>query len=323
MRSGAARPRAAWYHVVVELRRPRTFGLAALFAALLGASCANRASSPSASAAQSQAPTKVSVPEADQAPAAEEQPASQAPVADGPGWLGVELAAREPSEAGVAIRDVTPDSPAEQAGLAAGDVLLSIDGELVNRPNDVVRLIQARRAGTRVALAYRRGDSDRLAGALLGARPDMDDLMRKTYVGSPAPALTALSAVQGSVPVSVGSLRGKVVVVEFWASWCVPCRLTAPKLNSWHDRWKAEGLEVLGVTTDPATFASQAAVEFGIRYSVASDESGKTSRAWRALSIPTLFVIDRSGVVREVVVGYSSDRLAEAERLVQRLLRTP
>ena len=80
---------------------------------------------------------------------------------------------------------------------------------------------------------------------------------------------------------------------------------------------------MLGVTTDPPVFAGQAAVEFGIRYPVASDESGKTSRDWRALSIPTLFVIDRSGVVREVVVGYSSDRLAEAERLVEKLVRTP
>ncbi len=322
MRSGAARPRAAWYHVVVELRRPRAITLAALVAALLGAACASRTSSPSASS-DAQAPAKVTVPEPGEAPAAEEEPASQAPVADGPGWLGVELGAREPSEAGVAIRDVTPDSPADRAGLSAGDVLLSIDGEVVNRPNDVVRMISQRRAGTRVALAFRRGGADRLAGAVLGARPNMDELMRKQYVGSPAPAFTALNAVQGSVPLSVASLRGKVVVIEFWASWCLPCRLTAPKLNAWHDRWKAEGLEVLGVTTDPPVFASQAAVEFGIRYPVASDESGKTSRTWRALSIPTLFVVDRSGVVREVVVGYSSDRLADAERLVEKLVRTP
>jgi thiol-disulfide isomerase/thioredoxin len=151
----------------------------------------------------------------------------------------------------------------------------------------------------------------------------MNELMRKTYVGSAAPSLTSLSAVQGSVPASVVALRGKVVVIEFWASWCVPCRLTAPKLNAWHDRWKAQGLEVLGVTTDQVVFASQAAVDFGIHYAVASDESGKTSRAWRALSIPTLFVIDRSGVVRDVVVGYSSDRLAQAEQLVEELVRTP
>jgi thiol-disulfide isomerase/thioredoxin len=239
---------------------------------------------------------------------------------DGPAWLGVELATVPPDQAGVLIRDVTRDSPAERAGLNAGDVILSLDGEAVNRPNEVVRAVSLRRPGTRLAVGFRRGTADRLAAAILGARPDVDAMMQKNYVGSQAPAFGTLTVVQGSVPEKVASLRGKVVVVEFWASWCVPCRMTAPKLNRWHERWGAQGLEVVGVTTDPAVFATQAAVEFGIQYSVASDESGQTSRAYRAMSIPTLFVIDRTGVVREVVVGYSPDRLAQAERLVEELV---
>jgi thiol-disulfide isomerase/thioredoxin len=239
---------------------------------------------------------------------------------DGPAWLGVELATVPPQQAGVLIRDVTPDSPAERAGLSAGDVILSLDGAAVNRPDDVVRAVSSRKPGTRLSVAFRRGTADRLVAAVLDARPDVDALMQKNYVGSPAPAFGDLTVVQGRVPESVSALRGKVVVIEFWASWCVPCRLTAPKLNRWHERWGAQGLEVVGVTTDPAVFATQAAVEFGIRYAVASDESGQTSRTYRAMSIPTLFVIDRDGVVREVVVGYSPDRLAEVERLVERLV---
>ncbi len=275
---------------------------------------------------QAQATTPVATASVAPVPAA---PASAPPeeeataVPSGPGWLGVELAAQPPTEAGVIVRDVTPHSPAQAAGLSAGDVLISIDGEVVSRPGDVVRLIAQRRAGARVALAFRRGEVDRLAAAVLEARPDLDEQMRKTYVGGPAPSFRSLTTVQGSVPADVGALKGKVVVVEFWASWCVPCRLSAPKLNVWHERWKAEGLEVLGVTTDPATFATQAALEFGIHYAIASDESGQTSRAYRALSIPTLFVIDRGGVVRDVVVGYSSDRLAQTEQLVRELVRTP
>jgi thiol-disulfide isomerase/thioredoxin len=322
-RSGAARRRAAWYHGEVLLRRPRGLaGLTALLAVILGPACAKQPGS--SGPTQGEPPkARIEVPEPEAESDPEEGEAAGEPAPDGPGWLGVELAARLPDEPGVALRDVTPDSPAERAGLAAGDVILTIDGEAVTRPGDVVRLIGQRRAGARVALGFRRGETDRLAGVVLAARPDMDELLRKTYVGSPAPSFTGLAAVQGSVAPSVAALRGKVVVIEFWASWCVPCRMTAPKLNGWHDRWRAEGLEVLGVTTDPAVLASQATVEFGIRYPVATDESGKTSRAWRALSIPTLFVIDRTGVVREVVVGYSTQRLAEAERMVEKLVRTP
>jgi thiol-disulfide isomerase/thioredoxin len=240
---------------------------------------------------------------------------------DGPGWLGVELALRKPNEPGVLIRDVTPDSPASRAGIEAGDVLLSIDGEQVTRPTDVVRLVAIHRAGERVALAFRRGEGDRLVGTVLAARPDMAALMSKTFVGSPAPHFGELTAVQGTIPEDIGGWKGKVVVLEFWASWCVPCRMTAPKLNAWHERFKAEGLEVLGITTDPVVFASQAAVEFGIGYSVASDDSQATSRTFRALSIPTLFVIDREGVVRRVVVGYSSDELARTEELIETLIK--
>jgi thiol-disulfide isomerase/thioredoxin len=239
---------------------------------------------------------------------------------DGPAWLGVELATVPPDQPGVLIRDVTRDSPAERAGLSAGDVILSLDGEAVSRPNEVVRAVSLRKPGTRVSVGFRRGTSDRLVAAVLGARPDVDAMMQKNYVGSQAPAFGSLTVVQGRVPENVSALRGKVVVIEFWASWCVPCRMTAPKLNRWHERWGAQGLEVVGVTTDPAVFATQAAVEFGIDYAVASDESGQTSRAYRAMSIPTLFVIDRAGVVREVVVGYSPDRLAQAERLVEQLV---
>ncbi len=285
------------------------------------AACANSPQPAAAATAPVATASVAPVPSASaSAPPAEEQPEQ---AAKGPGWLGVELAAQPPTEAGVMVRDVVPHSPAQAAGLSAGDILISIDGEVVSRPGDVVRLIAQRRAGARVAVAFRRGDADRLAAVVLEARPDLDEQMRKTYVGAPAPSFRSLTTVQGSVPADVSALKGKVVIVEFWASWCVPCRLSAPKLNAWHERWKAEGLEVLGVTTDPATFATQAALEFGIHYSIASDESGQTSRAYRALSIPTLFVIDRSGVVRDVVVGYSSDRLAQTEQLVQELVRTP
>ena len=119
---------------------------------------------------------------------------------------------------------------------------------------------------------------------------------------------------------NTAELRGRVVVMEFWASWCVACRLTVPTLNAWKDRYGAQGLTVLGVTTDTPALAMEASVELGIDYPVLSDDDAETSRAYRAMALPTLFIIDRQGIVRDVMVGYSSARLAEAEATLRRLV---
>ncbi|HYH43050.1 MAG TPA: redoxin domain-containing protein [Burkholderiales bacterium] len=250
------------------------------------------------------------------------QPAEgPAPAAtDEPGWLGVELALPPGDQAGVLVRDVMRDSPAQRAGLQQGDRILRIDAEPVVRPPDVVRIVSAHRAGERVGLVVQRAGADRLLAVLLDARPDQSVLMEREFLGAPAPAWKPLATVRGSVPSTLAELKGRVVVIEFWASWCVACRLSIPTLNAWKDRYGAQGLTVLGVTTDAPGLATEASIELGIDYAVLSDEDGDTSRVYRAMALPTLFVIDRDGNVRDVMVGYSSSRLAKAEAKVRELI---
>lgn len=244
-------------------------------------------------------------------------------LADARPWLGIELEADEPARAGVRVASVVPGSPAERAGLAAGDVLISLDGDRVDAPEDVVRWVGARSVDQEVAVAFERAGTSRLVRAVLEAFPDDEEMMRRRYVGSHAPAFDSLKSVQGILPDSIGALRGKVVVLEFWASWCAVCRFMVPTLNGWHDRFQAQGGVVVGLTTDSVLTASRAARQLDIAYALAADESGRTTQAYRALALPTLFVIDRQGVVRDVVVGYSGDRLLQVEALVERLLGAP
>jgi peroxiredoxin len=232
----------------------------------------------------------------------------------GPGWLGVELGTV--SGGGVLVRAIVPDSPAARAGLLAGDVLQAIDGQPVNEPSSVVEIISSKGADSRVALAFSRKAEQRLAAVELALKPD--ELMHKTFVGLPAPSLATVQTVQGSVE---SSLRGKVVVLEFWATWCFVCRMMVPVLNDWHERYTVQGVQVLGVTSEGFQQAAQAASSLGMAYAIASDASGRATLAYKALALPTLFVIDRTGTVREVVVGYSSERLTQVEALIERLLR--
>ena len=236
------------------------------------------------------------------------------------GWLGVELAAPPEGEVGVLVRGVVPDSPAERAGLGPGDSLLMIDGKSVDRPDDVIAAVTAHAPGERVPIVLRRGGVERLVAATLEPLPNDEALMRKRYVDARAPGLSGLTTIQGSLPPSLVSLRGRVVVLEFWATWCVPCHIMAPVLSDWSDRYAARGLDVVGVTGDTALAAADAARRHGMTYALFSDESGATQRAYRAYALPTLFVIDRRGVVRDVMVGFSTQRLRAVEGLVERLL---
>jgi thiol-disulfide isomerase/thioredoxin len=220
----------------------------------------------------------------------------------------------------VSVRSVVPGSPAERAGLLPGDVILRIDGESVAGPAELIAVVGSHAAGERVGIALLRGSEERLLAATLEPLPNDETLMQKRFVDAPAPPLSSLQTVQGSSTPSLTPLRGRVVIVEFWATWCVPCRITAPLLSSWSERYAAEGLKVLGVTSEPPVLAADAARQHGMSYTVLSDESGATTRAYRAFALPTLFVIDRRGVVRDVIVGFSSERLRQTERLVQTLL---
>ncbi len=236
------------------------------------------------------------------------------------GWLGVEYGSTGAKEPGVRLTGVIPRSPAAKAGLRPGDVVIQIDGQPVSRPSDLVRLLSVKSAGDRVGIVVQRGPDQRLLAAELIGRPDRDRIMRMAFVGAKAPAFAELKPVQGTVPETLGALRGKVVVLEFWATWCPVCPALVPDMNRWHSTYAAQGVAVVGVTVDPVLMASRTAAQLEMKYPVLSDETGKTTESYRATALPLVFVIDKTGTVRDMMIGYDSVKLPELEQLVGRLV---
>jgi thiol-disulfide isomerase/thioredoxin len=121
----------------------------------------------------------------------------------------------------------------------------------------------------------------------------------------------------------VASLRGKVVIVDFWATWCGPCRLAMPRLSAMQARYGAQGLRVVGLTADPAERVADFTARAGLKYPVEVDTHGSTSVAYGVSVLPTLYVIDKRGVVRDVATGFDPGRDAQIEALVKQLLSEP
>ena len=231
-------------------------------------------------------------------------------------WLGVQMAE---VEGGVLVRHVLRGSPAEKAGLRDGDLILTVERASVTRPTDVSSAVAQHAPGDTLSLTLRRGGQTLLLTARLEARPSAEETLTRDLVGSPAPAWVDITPVAGA-PASLNALRGKVVVLDFWATFCGPCRYMAPELSALSARYQAQGLAVVGITTDAPDVAGSTRDRWEMRYPVLSDASGRTHQGYGITALPTIFVIDRRGVVRAVTVGAGRGELDRLDALVKTLL---
>jgi cytochrome c biogenesis protein CcmG/thiol:disulfide interchange protein DsbE len=140
-------------------------------------------------------------------------------------------------------------------------------------------------------------------------------------VGRPAAAFT-LTTFDGT-PVAFEELRGKVVVLNFWASWCYPaCYEEAPALERGWRAYRDRGVVVLGVDIqDKDEAARRFIADFGLTFPNAPDRSGKVSVDYGVYGVPETFFIDREGRIRVKHVGAVSDQLFR--ETVERLLAAP
>jgi cytochrome c biogenesis protein CcmG, thiol:disulfide interchange protein DsbE len=108
---------------------------------------------------------------------------------------------------------------------------------------------------------------------------------------------------------SLSDYRGRVVVLNFWASWCDPCRAESPLLQRWHRRLAKEGATVLGIDVqDVAGDARDFVDEYGLTYPMLRDGPGDTRDEFGILGLPETFVIDRRGRIAAVQRGVVDER---------------
>ena len=121
--------------------------------------------------------------------------------------------------------------------------------------------------------------------------------------------------------IELSQLKGKVVYLDFWASWCPPCRKSFPWLNEMQRRYGQEGFAVVAVNVDKTRDLANAFLrKFPADFTVAYDPSGKVAENYQVQGMPSSFFIDRNGRIRETHMGFREEDTSQLEDTLQSLL---
>ena len=145
----------------------------------------------------------------------------------------------------------------------------------------------------------------------------------RVEIGHPVPAYQAVSLSGDSV--SLAGQRGRVVLLNVWATWCHPCREEIPELQQLHQRYQAKGLELIGVSVDAEgndDGISAFAKEFRMTYPIWRDPGERISTQFLILGVPATFLVDRAGVLRWRKTGPVAPGDTSLARAIERALES-
>lgn len=143
------------------------------------------------------------------------------------------------------------------------------------------------------------------------ARPQIGDLAISFSLGDS----------QGNI-ISLSDYKGKVVLLNFWATWCGPCRVEMPNMEATYRNLKHKGFEIVAISNDPegVTVTKPFVEAYGLSFAILHDLDYRVSASYGVRTLPMSYLVDRKGIIRHQIFGARDWKSPEAEKLIHLLL---
>ena len=165
-----------------------------------------------------------------------------------------------------------------------------------------------------------------LGGGLLAATRYLGDELFPVTVGSKAPDFHANTIDAPPAAKTLADYRGEIVLLNVWATWCLPCRTEMPSIQALHDRFAARGLKVVAVSVDKPGFDDEIRTfrdQFGLTFEILHDATGNIQRDYQTTGVPETFIIGRDGMIRRKVIAADNWDSPANQALFAQLLGIP